>query len=120
MSPSRPNIRKHCIIPVTACSWFLVRSSVVDRCSDRKCCNERTSSETVAAAEVFEVARQGRLFTIDTKILQALYEYSHQSGDRLDALYDEALRDLLKKKGQPVKLTEATQPNERSGGAHDP
>ena len=40
-----PNIRKHCIIPVTACSWFLVRSSVVDRCSDRKCCNERTSSE---------------------------------------------------------------------------
>jgi len=57
--------------------------------------------------------RQRRLFTIDTEILQALYEYSHQSGDRLDALYDEALRDLLKKKGQPVTLKEALQQSAR-------
>jgi hypothetical protein len=53
--------------------------------------------------------KQRKLFTIDTEILQALYEYSHQSGDRLDSLYDEALRDLLKKKGQRVTLKEALQ-----------
>jgi hypothetical protein len=64
--------------------------------------------------------RQRRLFTIDTEILQALYEYSHQSGDRLDALYDEALRDLLKKKGQPVTLKEALQQSARSVAANDP
>jgi hypothetical protein len=41
--------------------------------------------------------RQRKLLSIDKE--QALYEYSRESGSRLDDLYDEALRDLLKKKG---------------------
>jgi hypothetical protein len=64
--------------------------------------------------------RQRKLFTIDTEILQTLYEYSHQSGDRLDALYDEALRELLQNKGQPVTLQEALQQSACSVAANDP
>lgn len=41
---------------------------------------------------------------IDKQLLGALYEYSRDNGARLDDLYDEALQDLMKKKGQPVSL----------------
>ena len=38
-----------------------------------------------------------RLVSIDAGILQALYDLSRDSGTRLDDLFDQALRDLLKK-----------------------
>jgi hypothetical protein len=41
--------------------------------------------------------RQRKMFSIDADVLRALYDYSHESGARLDDIYDEALRDYLKK-----------------------
>jgi hypothetical protein len=38
------------------------------------------------------------MLSIDTDVLRAVYDYSRDSGERLDDIYDQALRDYLKKK----------------------
>lgn len=51
--------------------------------------------------------RQRKMLSIDADVLRAVNDYSRDSGERLDNIYDQALRDFLKKKGQPVGLKEA-------------
>jgi hypothetical protein len=65
------------------------------------------------------MAKKRKVFPVDPGVLQALYEYSRQSGVHLDDLCDEALRDLLKKKGQPSSLKEALQQSARAVAAND-
>jgi hypothetical protein len=50
---------------------------------------------------------------------RAINDYSRDSGERLDDIYDQALRDYLKKKGQPVGLTEAFAQSTRQTLAND-
>lgn len=47
------------------------------------------------------------------------YDYSHESGARLDDIYDEALRVHLKKNGQPVGLKAALELSARQVPAND-
>lgn len=63
--------------------------------------------------------RQRKMFSIDADVLRALYDYSHESGARLDDIYDQALRDYLKKKGQPVGLKAALEQSARQLPAND-
>lgn len=46
--------------------------------------------------------------------------YSRDSGERLDAIYDQALREYLKKKVQPIGLKEAFAQSARQFPANDP
>jgi hypothetical protein len=59
------------------------------------------------------------MLSIDADVLRALYDYSRESGERLDDIYDQALRDYLKKKGQPVGLKQASQQSARQAPAND-
>ena len=63
--------------------------------------------------------RQRKLFTIDTGLLQALHAYARESGATLNDLFDEALRDLLKKRGQPASLKQALVQSARTIAAND-
>lgn len=59
------------------------------------------------------------MLSIDANVLRAAYDYSRDSGERLDDIYDRALRDYLKKKGQPVGLKEAFAQSARQTPAND-
>lgn len=59
------------------------------------------------------------MLSIDADVLRAVYDYSRDSGVRLDDIYDHALRDFLKKKGQPVGLKEAFAHSARQTPAND-
>lgn len=59
------------------------------------------------------------MLSIDANILRALYDYSLESGERLDDIYDRAMRDYLKKKGQPVGIKEAFVLSARQAPAND-
>ena len=63
--------------------------------------------------------RQRKMLSIDADVLRAVYDYSRDSGERLDAIYDQALRDYLKKKGQPVGFKEAFAQSARQTPAND-
>lgn len=63
--------------------------------------------------------RQRKMLSIDADVLRAIYDYSRDSGERLDAIYDQALRDYLKKKGQPLGLREAFAQSARQTPAND-
>jgi len=65
-------------------------------------------------------SRQRKLFTIDTAVLQALDAHARECGAALNDLFDEALRDLLKKRGQPGSLKEALVQSARRMAANDP
>jgi hypothetical protein len=59
------------------------------------------------------------MLSIDEDVLRAAYDYSRESGHRLDDIYDEALRDHLKKQSQPVGLKEAFTQSARQVPAND-
>ena len=59
------------------------------------------------------------MLSIDAGVLRAVYDYSRDSGESLDNIYDQALRDFLKKKGQPVGLKEAFAQSARQTAAND-
>ncbi len=65
------------------------------------------------------VPRQRKMFSADPDVLDALADYAQQSGVNLNDLHDEALRDLLKKKGQPATLKEAFERSARPVAAND-
>jgi hypothetical protein len=66
-----------------------------------------------------KATKQRKLLAVDTGILEALYEFSRQSGKRFDDLFDEALRDLMKKHCRPISLQEALEQSARSLAAND-
>jgi hypothetical protein len=59
------------------------------------------------------------MLSIDADVLRALYDYSRESGERLDDIYNQALRDYLQKKGQPVGLKQAFEQSARQAPAND-
>lgn len=59
------------------------------------------------------------MLSIDMDVLRAVYDYSHESGARLDDIYDQALRDYLKKKDQPVGIKAAFEQSARQVPAND-
>lgn len=59
------------------------------------------------------------MLSIDADVLRAIHDYSRDGGERLDDIYDQALRDYLKKKGQPVGLKEAFAQSARQTPAND-
>jgi hypothetical protein len=69
--------------------------------------------------EMASAPLQRKMLSIDVDVLRAVYDYSRDSGERLESIYDQALHDYLKKKGQPVGLKEAFTQSARHTPAND-
>jgi hypothetical protein len=63
--------------------------------------------------------RQRKLVSLNPEILRALAEFSRDSGVGFGDAFDEALRDYLKKKGQPVTLRDALKQSAKMIAAND-
>ena len=60
-----------------------------------------------------------KLITFDGDALAGLEAYSRRTGTSLRTLINEAIRDLLKKKGQPIGLKAALQQSARTPANED-
>lgn len=60
-----------------------------------------------------------KLITFDGDVLQSLEAYSRRSGTSIRTLVNEAVRDILKKKGQPVGLKAALKQSARTPANED-
>lgn len=60
-----------------------------------------------------------KLITFDGDALTALEAYSRRTGTSLRTLLNEAVRDLLRKKGQPIGLKAALQQSARTPANED-
>jgi len=65
-------------------------------------------------------SRKRKLLVVDRRVLQALDALSRERGVDLDALADEAFRDLLKRHRRPASLKEALRESARTVPANDP
>ena len=65
------------------------------------------------------VGDRKKLITFDGNVLTALQAYSRSTGWSLRTLIDEAVRDLLRKKGHPVGLKNALKQSAREPANED-
>jgi hypothetical protein len=65
-------------------------------------------------------ARKRKVFAVDPRVLLALEGLARDREISLDALADEALRDLLRKHRRPATLMEALRESARAFPANDP
>ncbi|WP_414463359.1 hypothetical protein [Hyphomicrobium sp. DY-1] len=63
--------------------------------------------------------RERKVVNIEDDVLRAVSIYARDSGTSLDDIHNEALRELLKRKGQPVGLHEALKQSAKMIAAND-
>jgi hypothetical protein len=65
------------------------------------------------------ISRQRKLISLRSDILRAVTQYSSESGDRVDDIFEAAMLEYLKKMGQPVTLHEALKQSSKLTAAND-